>query len=430
MKTTLFVKIKLKKKIKMKSKILLLPILFICLLFACNPDETTPTPEPPDDEPTYDFPIPDTYTFERGGQSTIDLTVPAINIRMGEALINAMYDYKHHTHQEILDLWNNENNPFSDDDLNNYPGSVRETVASSNDLYGGGNATSEEIRSDMENWMDIWMNEVAPNYNQHCGPGVPGQIADWVDTRYVDGDGMEYLQVVSKSLDGALYMDQIVNHWLSEDILEAGNNLADNDNEVLVAGQNYTAMEFAWDQAYGHIYGLSKDQSDPMATMGKDDFFLNKYVKLIDNDDDFEGIAQTIFDAFHVGRAALVAGDYEEMRKQANIVKREVSNVMIIRTAFYLQSGVNEFEKTPPEMGAYLHDTGEGWGFVYSLEFAKNPATDSQYFTRAESEDFRKRILIDDGPNGLSSTKMQTLRDIADEIAARMPWEAEDAKDF
>ncbi len=410
----------------MKRKTLFFLALIAGLFFSCEKDKST---TPVDETPTYDFPVPDTYDFSRNSQSTVNLTEPGYHISMCMELLDVLYDYEHSTLEGIMNMWNNENDPFSDSELNNYEGSIRDAVAASADLYDGGNDISEEIRNTLEQWMRIWVDSVFPYTSQLAAPGIAGQARDDEDVRFVDPDGMEYLQVVSKSLDGALMMDQIVNNWLSNSILEDVDKRADNDNEVLVNGKNYTALEYAWDQAYGYIYSLSKDYRDPMATMGLDDLFLNKYVKLIDNDDDFEGIALDIFNAFRVGRAALVAGDYEEMKKQADIVKDKVSNIMIIRTAFYLQSGVNEQEKDPPEMGAYLHDTGEGWGFVYSLQFAKNPVTDAPYFSRERALEFQDRILSD-GPHGLWGTKMQTLRDISNEIAAEMPWEAEDAKDF
>jgi len=337
------------------------------------------------------------------------------------------------TLEEVMNLWNNENDPFSTAAMNNYDGSIRDMVAASDDLFDGGNQESEDIRKDIELWLRIWMDEVVPFSQRKADRGVSGQVDDIsqiLDTRYVDGDGMEYLQVVSKTLDGALMMDQINNHWLSNDLILSSAVQSANSSGTLMEGKNCTKLEFAWDQAYGYIYALSQDLKDPMATIGADDFFLNKYVKLIDNDPEFAGIAQRIFDAYLVGRAAIVAGDYEEMKKQADIIKLGVSDVMIIRTVFYLYSGVNEYEKPNGiGFGGYLHDTGEGWGFVYSLQFAKDPVTNSQFYTSAETKDYRDRML-GDGDFGLWATEMQTLRDIAEEIAVKMPWTGEDAKNF
>ncbi|MEO0583127.1 MAG: DUF4856 domain-containing protein [Bacteroidota bacterium] len=392
-------------------------VVIVCLLCACErgiPSNVT---------------VPSEYDFNRNGSSTVDVTEPAMRISMSMALLDELYDYENSTLESIMDVWNNTNDPFDDPALNAYNGSIRSSIASSHDLFGGGNAVSEEVRKTMEDWIKIWALEVFPNTNQAAAPGVPGQIADWIDTRLVPGDGMEYLQVVSKSMNGALFMDQIVNHWLSTDILDAGNNRADNDDGVLVPGKNYTAMEFAWDQAYGYVYGLAPDLKNPMATIGSDDLFLNKYVKLIDKDDDFTGIAQDLFDAYLVGRAAIVSKNYKERDRQADIIKQKISDIMIIRTVFYLQSGINEYNKVPQEMGAYLHDTGEGNGFVYAMQFSKNPKTNEPFFSRAEALAFYADIL-DDGPNGLWSTKMSTLQQISEDIADRMDWTPVMAQDF
>ena len=416
------------------KRIIPLTFFLLALLFAgCKKEDNM--------DPASDFPIPESYDFNRNGRSTVDLTEPGIQISMCHELLDALYLTGPFavTLEEIMDIWNNENAPFEDPVkgldaavLNAYEGSIKDMVAASSDLFNGGNARSETIRSEIEEWMVIWMNDVIPYWNQEAERGEPGQIPDItqiLDTRYVDSYGMEYLQVVSKTLDGALMMDQICNHWLSNDLILSSEYQRANDNEELVEGQNYTYLEYAWDQAYGYIYALSEDPANPMATMGKDDYFLNKYVKLINNDPDFSTIAQDIFDAYLTGRAAIVAGKYDEMKRQADIIKRGVSDVMIIRTVFYLLSGINEYEKGDIGLGGYLHDTGEGWGFVYALEFAKNPNNNLQYFTADESIEFRKRMLAN-GEYGLWDTEMKTLEDIAEEIATKMSWSAEEAKNF
>ena len=105
-------------------------------------------------------------------------------------------------------------------------------------------------------------------------------------------------------------------------------------------GKSYTTMEHKWDEAYCYLFGVSSDESDPLATLGED-AFLNKYLSRVERDSDFEGIAQQVFDAFKLGRAAIVAGDYSVRDEQANIIRELISKVIAVRAVYYLQQGKN-----------------------------------------------------------------------------------------
>lgn len=61
-----------------------------------------------------------------------------------------------------------------------------------------------------------------------------------------------------------------------------------------------------------------------MPTVGKDELFLIKYVGLVD-EDTLESIAVALFDAFQKGRTAIIAKDYVEHDKLAEIVKGKIS---------------------------------------------------------------------------------------------------------
>ncbi len=69
---------------------------------------------------------------------------------------------------------------------------------------------------------------------------------------------------------------------------------------------------------------------------------------------DFAGIAQDIFDAFKLGRAAIVAKDYELRNEQAEILRTKISEVIGIRSVYYLQQGKNAIEAQ--NFGTAFHD--------------------------------------------------------------------------
>lgn len=225
--------------------------------------------------------------------------------------------------------------------------------------------------------------------------------------------------MVAKSLLGALMTDQALNNYLAVSVLDAGSNREDNNSETLADGKVYTTMEHKWDEAYGYVYGTADNPADPNPTIGQDDNFLNKYIGRVENDDDFAGIAKEIFDAFKLGRAAIVAEDYELRDEQADIIREAISKVIAIRAVYYLQSGKNAI--TANDMGAAFHDLSEGYGFIYSLRFTRNTATDQPYFSKTEVDGFINSLL-GDGNNGLWDVETATLDDISNAIAEKFEF--------
>jgi len=177
-------------------------------------------------------------------------------------------------------------------------------------------------------------------------------------------------------------------------------------------------MEHKWDVAFCYLYGTSVDASTPNATIGDDDSFLNKYIGRVEDDSDFVGIAEDIYKAFKLGRAAIVAGEYTVRDEQAAIIQTKISEIIGIRAVYYLQQGKNLINQSSPDMGGAFHDLSEGFGFVYSLQFTRVANTSTPYFTKTEVDAFIADML-DDGVNGLWNVTPQTLDQISDAIAAR-----------
>lgn len=382
-------------------------LLFAAIIFSACSD---------DDETTPSIATPSSYTFERNGSSTVSFSGQTTRIQMAQELMSAMSVDNAPTEEQLLNMFANENNPFSTEDLNNATKDIKSKTAASRDFFSANAVEAQEIKETFETWMAAQVNEVLPNKDQAASAGVPGQIADGSSVRYVNGLGLEYNQLVGKSLIGALMTDQALNNYLGTAVLDEADNRTQNDNEILADGKNYTTMEHKWDEAYGYVYGLSADSSNPNATIGEDDSFLNKYIGRAENDDDFKGIAADIFNAFALGRAAIVAGDYDLRDEQANIIREKISEIIGIRAVYYLQSGKTGIENN--DMGGAFHDLSEGYGFIYSLRFTRMPGTDSPYFTKTEV-DTMLETLMGDGQNGLWDVTPATLDDLSETIAAK-----------
>ncbi|MEC3965077.1 DUF4856 domain-containing protein [Flagellimonas halotolerans] len=393
----------------------------IALITSCSNDDS----EDVDSIITIDNPT--TYVFERNGESSVSFGGQTTRILMAEEIIGKLKDDTA-TADALKAMFAHEEgaSDFADADLNASDKNLRGKTAASFDFFST-NATDQAlVRADFENWIQTQVDEVFPNWNTAAAAGTAGQIADGSSTRYVTGKGLEMNQVFSKSLIGALMVDQILNNYISSDFIDGGTQRTDNDEGVLAEGKNYTAMEHDWDEAYGYAFGTAQDLADPRSTIGEDDSFLNKYIGRVEGDSDFVGINDDIYQAFKLGRAAIVAKDYTVRDEQAEILRELISRIIGIRAVYYMQQGKNAINQTTPDYGGAFHDLSEGYGFVYSLQFTRKPNSTDPYFTKAEVDAFLAD-LMDDGDNGLWDVTPETLDAISTGIAERFSFTVEQA---
>jgi hypothetical protein len=368
--------------------------------------------------------VPDLYTFERNGESTVSFSGQTERIGMATELVAAMSDFDR-TEEELIEMYANQSasgddvDPYENPDYNASSKSVKSKVAASLDIFSSNAVESAEIKAQLQEWITAQVQEVFPNENTLAEEGVAGQIADGTSVRYINAKGLEYNQAVGKSLIGALIVDQISNNYLSADLLD--NVELDNDNVITDAENTYTAMEHFWDEAYGYLFGFSADTADPLATLG-DDNFLNKYLSRVENDSDFAGIAEEIFSAYKTGRAAIVAKNYELRDQQAAIIKERLAEIVAIRAVYYLQQG--KVALSNGDFGGGFHDLSEGFGFIYSLRFARNADSNNTYFSRSEVDAYISSLTQG---NGFWDVQASTLDEISQSIADKFDFTVEQA---
>ena len=223
---------------------------------------------------------------------------------------------------------------------------------------------------------------VVSAWTADASSGVAGKLPDATRSIHVNVKGHEIDQTFVKGLIGGMCTDQIVNNYLQPCQLDSGTRTDDNTNGVLASGKNYTDMEHKWDEAFGYLYGQEADYS--RADLGSaptgNGTTLNKYFKKI-NDSNMPGIAQTVYDAFKLGRAAIVAGNYEVRDAQANIIKIHLSKVIGYKSVDYLNGYMSKM--AAGNTADAFHALSEGYGFIMSLQFT-NDGTENPYFTKAE----------------------------------------------
>lgn len=395
-----------------KNKTVLLAITLLTLLASCSSDDDTVTVVV---ENTVEAPAD--YSFTRNGESTVKFTGQTTRLEMASETVSAFKKWDTSTEASILAMFAHVEgaNDFDDAALNVSDKSVRSKVAASKDFFGSNATEASAIKNTFDSYIGVQMNEVAPRRNEEASAGVAGQIADESSTRYVAGNGLEYNQIFAKGLIGSLMMDQMLNNYLSTSVLDDASNVADNDAGTTAEGKPYTTMEHKWDEGYGYLFGGAEDEANPVPGIGAGDDFLNKYLGRVEGDPDFVGITQTIFDAFKLGRAAIVAKNYVVRDEQAAIIRLKISETVAIRAIYYLQNGKNAIVNN--SFGTAFHDLSEGYGLITSLRYTRNSQGDSSYFTSAEVASFTTSLLSD-GANGLWTLTPATLDQVSEAIAA------------
>ena len=325
--------------------------------------------------------LPEEYSFTRNGLQTVYYTGQTARLNMATELKGHMNDAS--KTKDELDTMFNSGTGFDDSTLDSSGKKVGNKTASSP-------VASATVKPLFDGWIEDFTSNVAPavNAGTTASSGVAGTYQDTKDdgtagrSVKVNAKGFELNQIFSKGLIGAFQLDQIVNNYLSFSKLDGARE--DNDNGVYGykndQAENYiTKMEHYWDEGFGYLYGLDTDITN--SSIEGQDVLVSKYLKKVDGSS-LPGIAQEIYDAFKHGRAAIVAGAYDVRDEQAEIVKSKLSLIIARKAADYLRSGASGI--TDGKWANAFHALSEGWGFILSLQFTKNPTTGSPYYTNAE----------------------------------------------
>lgn len=390
------------------KKFALLAVAAGLTLSSCSSDDV----ELPEDNVLV---IPQNYSFERGSSSTVNFEGQTTRLQMSAEILSAFNDFENSTAESLSNMFANENSPFSSAALNESSKSVKSKVAASQLYFATNTVESTEIKNDFQGFIDEQMNVVKANKDVLAAPGIAGQIADGSRVRYVNEKGLELNQAFAKSLIGGLLLDQILNNYLTNAVLDEGDNRMNNENEVVEEGTSYTTMEHKWDEAYGYLYGdPSIPAANPNSVLNESqDRLLFSYLGQVDEDSDFSGLASSTFEAFKKGRAAIVAENYGLRDEQVEIIRENLSKVIAVRAVHYLQGGKAALEDE--NYAAAFHVLSEGYGFIYSLRFTNNPATNMPYISKEKLEEYKELLLSD---NGFWDATPSNLDRISEEIAS------------
>ena len=361
--------------------LLIFPLLFI----ACDDNE---------DDIVNEVVAPATYEFTRDGVSTVSFSGQTTRLNQVDAIYNYLNFKDEDGGKPVFKTEAELKSMFADGDvfmtgtLNGTGKKVRSKTGS-----GCNTTTGASVQVFMDNLLKEFATELGSTteYNRDAVSGTSGRIAYTSDPSkviHVNGKGHELDQLFVKGLIGGMALDQIVNNYILPCKLDAPGYRDENDAGTTASGKNYTNMEHKWDEGFGYLYGQEPDvtRADLGSAPGGEGTLLMKYFKKI-NADQVSGaksgdpMGQIVFDAFKLGRAAIVAGNYEVRDAQANIIKVHLSKVIAFKAVDYLESYMSKM--AGGDTGYAFHALSEGYGFIQSLQFT-NDGTDKPYFSGAE----------------------------------------------
>ncbi len=345
----------------MYTRILLLFVAVSILSVSCKKKEDDPTPTQAFSLRTkipYEYlssstpyNAPGSLTFvDALGDSTVDRSEGRVRLRMLKA-IDAYAKTSSGAGTAVLDatvlsnMFFNTGSPFTGDytDLNSSTLQIRNVTASSKS-----DAVAAQVRADIEAYFPK-IATASNSVNNTASNGNAGKLGTYL----VDEKGIEWGQVIVKSLIGGFQVDYIGNKLLGDAGLLSANNYFN------VSGKKYTALEHRWDEAYGTL--TTKDRYAADATSGSNggESFLGAYLWEYNKSG-----YPTLHSAFLRGRAAIVNNDRELLLVQAQTIRRELEKTMAAAAIGYLNKW-----KSGTTDAARAHAIGEGMGFIYSLRF-------------------------------------------------------------
>ena len=391
-------------------------ILSVSLFTSCSSDDSATNP--------VSYEVPATYTFDRNGATTIDFSGQTARLAMlselGNKFTTAATDGSALNAVELQNMFANTNNAFASAALNSSGKNIKSKTAASNDyftLFLGGGSTVEKVGVQAF-FESQFVSGAAASQGNAAAAGVAGSYLDGSKVRLFAANGLEPQQILLKGLMGAMMMDQISNQYLSVNTLDNASTRIENTNKVLEQNANFTTMEHYWDEAYGYVYGADVASSNSLK-------YWSSYIEQVNADADFNTISADINLAFRKGRAAIVNNDYLVRDQQAAIIQKNLALVAAVRGVFYMQEGK---AKLVQDNGAKaFHALSEGYGFIMSLRYTRQPGTDKPYFSKDEVDTMLASLTS--GPNGLwdIDNLSPKLDAISAQIASRFGFSVEQA---
>lgn len=292
----------------------------------------------------------------------------------------------------LLNMYANENSPFSDPALN----------ASSKDLrsktYNGlGAIDADEI----EAYINAFAQDAAMYKDSTWSPGQPGIVtkADGSGSYFLNADGVEYSEIIEKTLMHAVFYYQACEVYTrAEKIGDAV------DNTTITPGQG-TDMEHHWDEAFGY-WGVPTDVNATNFNASSDLKYFGKYAKKGEN----VGLPtfQNLLTAFISGRCAISTMDYTSRDEAAQEVRQHWEMISVTTGIHYLNGAIANVG----DEATFYHELSEAYTFIQGLAYNQDRVISSSDWTAILS------LLEVNGEASFTSVTIADLNNIKNQLAS------------
>ena len=298
----------------------------------------------------------------------------------------------------LLNMYANENGPFSDPALN----------ASSKDLrsktYNGLGAIDA---NEIEDYINAFAQDAAMYKDSTWSPGQPGIVtkADGSGSYFLNADGVEYSEIIEKTLMHAVFYYQACEVYTREG--KIGDAV---DNTIVTPGKG-TDMEHHWDEAFGY-WGVPTDVNATNFNASSDLKYFGKYAKKGEN----VGLPtfQNLLTAFISGRYAISTMDYTSRDEAAQEVRQHWEMISVTTGIHYLNGAIANVG----DEATFYHELSEAYTFIQGLAYNQDRVISSSDWAAILS------LLEVNGEASFTSVTIADLNNIKNQLASIYGLEA------
>ena len=229
-------------------------------------------------------------------------------------------------------------------------------------------------------------------------PGLAGTYnsSTGTETYLLNSGGIEYAEVIEKTIMGAVFMYQATQVYLGDEKMNADNTMAVDPG----AGEYYTEMEHHWDEAFGY-FGVPINF--PSTTLGI------RYWGVACNETGSSNNTR-MMNHFKRGRAAIVAVDYFTRNNEIESIIERWEEIAAENAYLQIREAKSEHNDDFLLLtGEYFHALSMAYGYIQSLKYLP-VSTRKISYTQIEA------LLDDKIGNNFWNTTWTSLDEAEDEL--------------
>ncbi|MGB0458302.1 MAG: DUF4856 domain-containing protein [Chitinophagales bacterium] len=323
--------------LKQSNSIAAVAMCSILLITACSDDEgNLPAPYNP----------PESYSFDN-----VSFSGQTDRLNMLSEMISTIDQVTSGTAPDattLLNMYANENSPFSNPDLN------ASTKQLKSKTYSGLGAIDA---NEIEAYINAFAQDAAMYKDSTWAPGQPGIVtkADGSGSYFLNADGVEYSEIIEKTLMHAVFYYQACEVYTREG--KIGDAV---DNTIVTPGKG-TDMEHHWDEAFGY-WGVDTNVTASNFESANLKYF-GKYAKK----GEAVGLPtfQNLLTAFISGRYAISTMDYTSRDEAAQEVRQHWEMVSVTTGIHYLNGAIANVG----DDARFYHELSEAYTFIQGLAY-------------------------------------------------------------